>query len=77
MAKGRIVLVWKLKEPVRKPKNTSTAAAMLNRVVTPLNFPKVAPTLSFSARSMETASLRGMNRCIPREWMNMNASMVP
>jgi hypothetical protein len=76
-AKGRMVPLRKLKKPVRKPKNTSTAAAMENRVLTPLSFPRVSPTFPFSARSMEMASLRGMNRCIPREWMNRKTSMVP
>ena len=50
---------------------------MLNRVVTPLNFPRVAPTFPLSARSIETASLRGMNRCMPREWMNIKTSITP
>ena len=75
-AKGMIVWVWKLKKPERKPRNTSTAAAMLNRVYTPLNRPRVAPSRPCSARSMEIASFRGMNRCIPREWMNRKTSIM-
>ncbi len=53
------------------------AAIMANRVLTPLNLPRVSPTFPFSARSMEMASFRGMKKCIPRELINRKTSMVP
>ena len=46
-------------------KNTSTAAARLNRVVTPLNRPRVVPTFPCSARSMEMGVVQGHEEMHP------------
>ena len=77
MTKGRITGAAKEKMPVRNPTNTAQAASMVTTVFTDLNRPIIAPTFPCSARSMEMASFRGMNRCMPMEWRNRKTSITP
>ena len=77
MTKGKITGVAKEKIPARKPTNTAQAASIVTTVFTDLNRPIMAPTLPRSARSMEMASFKGMNRCMPMEWRNRKASITP